>query len=707
MWLTTVVISGVALSGGARVWKAYKRKHRRPLIKRIAANPSPKSQSAMLTNVPYLQDMIQQQSNYLQIIFDDPRRAHQEAIAIESIAESEARISSRHRVKVALANLGLTTVALTVFPPLLLATIPFYAYTFSAAYREALGPLLKRGEINTSLFSAMIATGFIAGGMFPVAALELTLASLVRYLVVRTEDHSKSSLSSLFGTQSSTAWIRKDDLEIEIPLEQVCNGDIVIVTAGQIVPVDGIIVDGMASIDQHMLTGESQPAEKTVGDEVLASTVLHSGKIQVRVEKTGEETVAAHIGHILNQTTDFKEVVQARADSQSTKMFLPVMALSALALPFGGVNSATAVAMNVPAYKMRYFGPISMLNYLNIAARRSILVKDGRSLELLRTIDTIVFDKTGTLTLEQPQVHRIYTVNSFSENELLTLAAAAEERQSHPIALAILAEADDRQLVRPAIDDIQYEVGYGIKVQIDNQVVRVGSERYMDMEQIDVPAEICRHQADCHEHGYSLILVAIDNHLAGAIELHPTIRPEATSMIQQFKDRGVDLVIISGDHEGPTRQLANQLGIDRYFAQVLPEDKAILVAQLQDEGRSVCFVGDGINDAIALKKADVSVSLSGATTVATDSAQIVLMDGGLTHLIDIFTLAQEFEEITKSNVAISTIPAIFCIGGVFLLGWSTLTAVFVSQSIFFSGFLNSMRPLFRHMKHASTESAIQ
>jgi Cu2+-exporting ATPase len=347
---------------------------------------------------------------------------------------------------------------------------------------------------------------------------------------------------------------------------------------------------------------------------------------------------------------------------------------------------------------MRYFGPFSMLNYLNIAARQGILIKDGRSIELLRDIDTVVFDKTGTLTLEQPQVKHIHSCSGLSADEILTFAAAAEDRQSHPIACAILAEADSRQLDFPPIEDIHYEIGYGIKVQIRDQTVRVGSDRFMAMEGILIPDKICQLQSSCHQEGYSLVMIAIDGELAGAIELRSTVRPEAMSIIRQLQERQLELVIISGDHEGPTRQLAQQLGIERYFAQVLPEDKAKLVEQLQQEGHSVCFVGDGINDAIALKKAKVSISLRGATTLATDTAQIVLMDGKLTKLIDLFKIAQEFEENLKINLAISTIPAFLCIGGVFLLRWSALTTVVITESVFVAGLMNSTWPLFKYIK---------
>ncbi len=687
MLLSSIVIVGVVLTVGLKIVNKAKKRDK---------NISPSNSQQSLNRVQISPRVWQKVKNAVPFS-SDLRDQHKEVIAPETIETSEIEKKAKFRLKISFINLGLTTFASIAYYPLLIATAPLYLYTVLTTYRDALISIIKERRAKPSLLSALAATGFIIGGMFFTAALSLLLASISRYFIIKTEDHSKKNISSLFGQQSSSIWIVKDKNEIQIPLDQAQINDIAVVAAGEMIPVDGIVFKGIASIDQHKLTGEAQPVEKTKNDDVFASTVVHSGKLYIQIKKTGKETVAAQIGQILNQTTDFKKVIKSRADIQSSKMIIPMLTMSALALPIGGINSATALFMNVPAYKMRYFGPLSMLNYLNIAARQNILIKDGRSIELLREIDTVVFDKTGTLTLEQPQVHHIYSFNGLSSEELLILAAAAEVRQTHPIARAILAEADFCKLNLPSIEEIRYEVGYGIKVNIDDQVVKVGSTRFMVMENILIPDHIRQLQSFCHQEGHSLIMIAIGNKLAGAIELRPSIRPEAASIIRQMQECQLELVIISGDHEGPTRQLAQKLGINRYFSQVLPKDKANLVEQLQQEGHSVCFVGDGINDAIALKKANVSISLRGATTIATDTAQIVLMDGQLNKLPELFKMAQEFEKNLKMNMSISTVPAFVCIGGVFLFEWSALTTVIITQSVFVSGMLNSARPLLKHV----------
>ncbi|NJP07156.1 MAG: HAD-IC family P-type ATPase, partial [Chloroflexaceae bacterium] len=350
------------------------------------------------------------------------------------------------------------------------------------------------------------------------------------------------------------------------------------------ISIDGTIVAGIASIDQHMLTGESQPADKEIGDPVFASTMVVSGRIAMTVERAGQDTVAARIGTILQQTADFKLSIQSRGERVADITAPPTLLLGALALPLLGVEAALAVLFSSLGYNMRIIAPLSLLNYLQITAHSGILIKDGRSLELLKKVDTVVFDKTGTLTLEQPNVCQIYSWNGYTEEQLLTYAAAAEYKQTHPIARAILQKARNEQLSLPDIHDAHYEVGYGIKVRTEERLIRVGSDRFMQMEGIPLTHDVAEQEAACHVQGHSLVLVAVDDHLAGAIELQPTIRPEAPMIVQHLHAMGMQTYIISGDQAEPTRKMAQRLGIDHYFANTLPEHKAQMIKQLQDEG---------------------------------------------------------------------------------------------------------------------------
>ncbi|ETR73420.1 MAG: hypothetical protein OMM_00973 [Candidatus Magnetoglobus multicellularis str. Araruama] len=309
------------------------------------------------------------------------------------------------------------------------------------------------------------------------------------------------------------------------------------------------------------------------------------------------------------------------------------------------------------------------------------------------------FDKTGTLTLKQPYIKKIYTVNGLDENDILCKAAAAEYRQTHPIATAILDEANKRQIIIPDISQATYQVGYGITVQLGDQHIRVGSKSFMEMENIIIPDYIQSVMSTGHEKGHSFIFIASNNYLSGAIELAPQIRHEAQQVIQQFKQ--ISLCIISGDDETPTRKLAKKLGIDQYYAGVLPEQKADLVKQLQDQGKKVCFVGDGINDSIALKTANVSVSIQGASMVALDSAQIVLMDNSLKNLPEIFRLAHDFKKnLKKSYVTVSSLTAT-AVGGVFLFNFEIPTVTILSSVSLCSCLIMSLLPGVKENKQSS------
>jgi Cu2+-exporting ATPase len=336
---------------------------------------------------------------------------------------------------------------------------------------------------------------------------------------------------------------------------------------------------------------------------------------------------------------------------------------------------------------------MTLLNFLKAASQHGILVKDGRSLELMNKIDTIVFDKTGTLTLEQPQVCKIHRSSLLSENELLSYAAMAEYRQTHPVAQAILTAATERQLFLEMPQQAHYEVGYGIKVQLSDKLLRVGSDRFMQMEGINIPANIQAIHEHCHSLGNSLVMVAIDDEFAGAIELEASLRPETQKVVKQLQQQGLALYIISGDQEGATRKLANQLGIQNYFANTLPKNKAQLIEKLQQEGKNVCFIGDGINDSIALNQADVSVSLSGASTIATDTAQIVLMDANLERLLDLLKITQALEENMQTNLTVSIIPGVVGIGSVFLFHLGFMTSVVLYALGLFTGVTNTIRPI--------------
>ncbi|PZN81705.1 MAG: heavy metal translocating P-type ATPase [Candidatus Methylumidiphilus alinenensis] len=599
-------------------------------------------------------------SNFQQFVANhvDPLFGRERYTLIQQLSEGQDALDISDYEKglnrdIALSCLTMATAmtARAYFPPLYLASFALGLYLTRRPIIVASRVFARKKRIEISTISALSLVGTWFGGFFVSGGFCLVVFFSSEKLVVITQDRSHKSLINVFRQQPRSLWKLVDGVEVEVPFECVQAGDLIVVNAGETVPADGVIVDGMATIDQHVLTGEAQPAEKSVDDTVFAATVMLAGKIHVRIEKTGEQTVAAQIGNILNSTTGYQLSIEAKGVRLANQLAPPTLVLGLLAWPLVSYEAMIAVLGSAVGFNIKITGPIAMLNFLNVASKHGVLVKDGRSLELLHTVDTVIFDKTGTLTQEQPEVAQIHLCSDLDANTLLTYAAAAEHRQTHPIARAIQTAATQKGLVLPSIDQGRYEMGYGIRVEVQGILVRVGSERYMELEGIAIPSAILPVMESCHAQGHSMVMVAVGDRLAGAIELSPTLRPEAKSVIAELQRRGLDIVIISGDQEQPTRKMAQELGIPRYFANTLPEHKAAMVEQLQQEGRTVCFVGDGINDAIALKTAQVSISLRGAATAATDTAQIVLMTQNLEQLLFPFDLGREFDSNLRFGFA--------------------------------------------------------
>lgn len=605
--------------------------------------------------------------------------------------------------------MSINLLSVWLFPPLLVvtgvATIYLSLYVFAEAYRS----LRTQKQVTTELLIALYVVGTWVAGYLILEPLFAFLYFLGAKVVFLMETRSRQGVSELFGLKSSFAWCIKDGLEIQTPVDELEAGDMIVANPGEAIPVDGVISAGVALVDQRHLTGEAQPVEKGPGDIVLAATLLLTGRLYIRVEKAGNETTAAQISSVLEQTATYETQFVTRGQAIANQSALPNLALSLLAWPVRGFTGAVAILSAGPSFNLKTCSLLSMLNYLQIAAQEAILIKDGRALDKLSQVDTIVFDKTGTLTIEQPHVAQVHCVDAMvDETVVLTYAAAAEYRQSHPIAKAILAAAEARQLTLPMLDEASYRVGFGIEVTIDQQAIHVGSERFMQQNGIALPEKIQAIQALCQAQGHALVLVACNHTLIGALELHATLRPELQRTIADLRQRGLALVIISGDQEEPTRQLASRLGIEHFFANTLPENKAALVAQLQAQGHVVCFIGDGINDAIALKQADVSISLRGATTIATDTAQVVLMDQNLAKLGHLFELANQFNRTIQHIFWATLFPGIFLVGGVFFFHFGIITAEILLQLGFFNGIGAAMLPLLRNKKaHVPQEAPAQ
>ncbi|PTY03406.1 heavy metal translocating P-type ATPase [Verrucomicrobia bacterium LW23] len=593
----------------------------------------------------------------------------------------------------ATTSLAIATVAQFAFPPLIIPSAMLFAYTLVPSVKQAI-EVLRARRLGVDVLDTIVGgVCLITGQVFAGAVLAWCL-SFGRKLLKKTEDDSKKMLLNVFGKQPRFVWLLRDGVEVEVALEKIKTGDTIVVHTGETVPVDGKVIEGMAMIDQHTLTGESSPAEKVVGDNVFASTVMLAGKIHVEVTKAGTETTSAKISQILNDTAGYKMDSQTRGEEMADKAVIPTLAIATLGLSTIGVNGATAIVNCDFGTGIRMAAPLGMLSSLTLCAQHGILVKDGRALESMDKVDTFLFDKTGTLTRERPEVGRIIVAGSFSADTILAYAAAAEQKFSHPIAKAILDKFEQAKLTMPKTNESKYAVGYGITVEIEGHTVRVGSARFVKMEGIEIPDVIKTAQDEVHATGSSLIMVAIDNELSGALELVASPRPEAIEIVRGLRARGVKhIAIISGDHTKPTEKLAKELGMDRFFAEVLPQDKANYVELLQKEGKTVCFVGDGINDSIALKKANVSISLRGASSVATDTAQVVFMEESLKKILELKDISRDLTNNINRSWMLIAVPNIFCIAGAFFFGFGVMHSVVFNNVSAIGALVNGLSPL--------------
>ncbi|HEX4423649.1 MAG TPA: HAD-IC family P-type ATPase [Kofleriaceae bacterium] len=478
----------------------------------------------------------------------------------------------------------------------------------------------------------------IVAGFSGLTILGWTIFTGGQRLMLATRRGTRQELLGAFAQAADHVWLIRDGVEVQIPLGQVRRGDLLAIRAGDTVPVDGCIAEGAIGVDQRALTGESRMQELGVGDPVLAVSVVLSGEAILRAERTGDETLAARVEVLLTNTESYEQALIDRISRSTERSVRPTLAIAGYGLltrgPIGILGGLWTNALDMAWLT----APFSMLNTMRAASQLGILVKDGRSLEQLTTIDTVVFDKTGTLTLNKYEVCAVHTRPGLDRDEVLGIAAGVEGRMQHPIASAIVEAARDSSRAIPPIDEIMHELGYGLRGILGGEPVLLGSRRLMDRHSIELPEPL----ADAEQHGHSLVYLALGGRYAGAIELTPRLRPEAEAVVARLRERGLEVMVLTGDDEAPTRALAAKLGITRYFARVLPEGKADVLATLQAEGRRVCFVGDGINDALAMHRANVSVSVGDASTLALESSQIVLRSNSLESLEILLQIGERF-----------------------------------------------------------------
>lgn len=596
---------------------------------------------------------------------DAAASADPEAAATAAAAERRA---IEEQYGLSLVSLGAASVTTLVAPQLRVLSGLFVLWGGLPIMRRALQMIGEERRVGAEVLDTVGMLATVATRHYVSSAFMFFVYAGGRKLRQRTERGVQASMADALQRHHEFVWVEQGGVEVRVPLASLQKGDVVVVDAGSPIPVDGLVVRGLALVDQHILTGEAQPLERGANDRVFATTVVCSGRLHIRVETTGRATVAAELAGMLTRATDCTSSLEAQGQRIADGMAPPTLVISALALPLVGPLGSSALLGASFLDNMRLFIPLSMLRHLREVSEAGAMIRDGRSLHTLGQIDTVVFDKTGTLTLGQLRVCAVWPCGQRGPDEVLCLAAAAEHRQVHPIARAIVDEAIRRGLEIPAVEHSTVELGFGLTAVYQGRPLRIGSRRFMASHAVDL-AHAPEEPAEAHLHRIaSRVYVAHGASLLGVLELEPTVHPAAAGLLQHLRARGFALHLVSGDHEGPTRALAQALGFDHHVAGALPTDKARIVADLQARGRRVCFVGDGINDGLALAQAAVSITLASASSTAIDSAQIVLPDlSALPWLFDV--AGQHRRDVERLGLALG-IPSAIGVAGVLFAGFT-------------------------------------
>ena len=494
---------------------------------------------------------------------------------------------------------------------------------------------------------------------FEAATVIIAFINLGAALEIRSRGRTSQAIKRLIGLQPKTASVVRDGVEIEIPLDELGLDDSVRVRPGEKIPVDGKIIDGHSNVDQSMLTGEALPVSKNVGDEVVGGTMNRSGTFLMRATRIGKDTVLAQIIDMVRNAQNSKPAIGRLVDKIAS-VFVPAVLIIAILsfvawFNFGPepkasytlIATMTVLIIACPC-ALGLATPISLIVGVGKAAEFGILIRNGDALQRAGQITTVVLDKTGTITAGKPQVQKIFPATNWTENSLLQVAASVESGSEHPLAEAIMNSAKERQLELPAARDFQIAEGLGARAQVADHVVLVGNKKYLTQHQIVVNNNT-QEQALTAQ-AYTIVHVAVDGRYAGSLAIADPIKPDSRSAINRMRQRGLNVAMITGDSEATARAVAQQLGIDRVFAEVLPQDKAEHVARLQQEGAVVGMVGDGINDAPALARADVGFAIGAGTDVAIESADITLMNNSLHNVVDAIEISQATVRNIKQNL---------------------------------------------------------
>lgn len=541
---------------------------------------------------------------------------------------------------------------------------------------------------------------------FESAAIVLTLITLGKFLEARAKENTSEAINKLINLTPKTALVLRNNQEIEIPVDELVLKDIVIVKPGNIVPTDGVIIFGNSSIDESMLTGESLPISKKVGDKVIGASINKSGSFKFEVTKLGEDTVLSQIIKLIEEASSSKAPISKLADRISAIFVPTVIVISILATVtwlFLGYSFEFALSIGIAILviscpcALGLATPTAIMVGTGKGAQNGILIKSAESLEISHTINTVVIDKTGTITEGKTQVTDIFTSEKITQDKLLQLCATIEKNSEHPLADAILKKAQEKAIELLNATDFEALNGLGIKAKVEDRLFYIGNKKLLDSKNISLDLFYEKSEKLANE-GKTPIFIADENEVLGLIAISDVVKPTSKDAILEFEKMGLEVIMLTGDNYKTANAIAKQININNVIAEVLPQDKEKEIQKLQSLGKKVAMIGDGINDAPALVRADVGIAIGAGTDIAIESANIVLVKSDLLDAVKAIQLSNAVIKNIKQNLFWAffyNIIGIPLAAGVFytILGWK-LSPMFAGAAMSLSSVtvvLNALR----------------
>ena len=610
-------------------------------------------------------------------------------------------------------NFALTQLCLTI--PIVIAGNKFFSKGVKSMIGKAptMDSLITIGSTAALIYS-LYSLYLITQGdtmavhhmYFESAGVIITLVLLGKYFESRAKGKTGEAIKKLMGLSPKTAIIIKNDKEIEIPIEEVEVGDIILVKPGSKIPVDGTVIEGHTSVDESMLTGESIPVEKSIGSSVVGASINKNGTIKFKAEKVGSDTAISQIIKLVEDAQGSKAPIAKMADIIAG-YFVPVVVIIAIVAGLAWFVSGKDIVFSLTVFiavlviacpcALGLATPTAIMVGTGKGAENGILIKGGEALETTHKINTIVFDKTGTITEGKPVITDIITANNINEDELLKIAGSAEKSSEHPLGEAIVRNCQEKNLDFYKVDKFMALPGHGIEVYMNGKDVLLGNIKLMRDKNIDI--ENLEEKSDkLASEGKTPMYIAVDNKIAGIIAVADIVKENSAKAIKKLHEMGIEVAMITGDNKKTAQAIASQVGIDRVLAEVLPQDKSSEVKKLQEEGKFVAMVGDGINDAPALAQADIGIAIGSGTDVAMESADIVLMRSDLLDVPTAIRLSKSTMTNIKENLfwafGYNVIGIPVAAGVLYLFGGPLLNPVIAALAMAFSStsvLLNALR----------------